>query len=122
MAELGSNVTIPCTYTYPHLYFTEDVQVYWKKLQKSTFDTKDNDKNAFVYHKNDSFVLEKYRGKTMLIGNKDNGNCSLVIQNVQDNDQDIYLRIIVKGQQYSFKKKRVTISVRGKNFRKALEV
>lgn len=112
-ATLGSDVTIPCSFTYPSEHYTKNIQVYWKKPQRSTFDTKDNDKNAFVFHTNDSFVLNKYRGKTQLIGDKANGNCSLKIRNIQDNEPNIYVRIIAQGDQYSFKKKFVSISVPG---------
>ncbi|XP_076594061.1 uncharacterized protein LOC143325061 [Chaetodon auriga] len=112
-ATLGSDVTIPCNFTYPPKYYTNNIQVYWKKPQTSTFDTKDNDRNAFVFHTNDSFVLNEYRGKTQLIGNTAEGNCSLTIKKIQDNEPNIYVRIVAQGERYSFKKKFVSISVPG---------
>lgn len=116
-ATLGSNVTIPCTFTYPLEHHTKNVEVYWKKPGKKLH-IKDKDPNPFVYHTNDTFVLEMYRGKTMLIGNKSNGNCSLKILNVMENEPEIYVRIAAKGQNYSFKAHSVSISVLGKNFSK----
>nr|XP_046255370.1 sialoadhesin-like isoform X1 [Scatophagus argus] len=113
-ATLGSNVVIPCSFTYPPEHRTENVQVFWKKPEKSKIDTEDkNDQNAFIFHKNDTFVLEKYKGKTKLIGNKDKGNCSLMIKDIQENEPNIYLRVIAKGDRYSFKKEFVSISVLG---------
>lgn len=106
---------VPCTFTYPPELYTEDVQVYWKKPGRSNFDTDDIDKNSFVFHTNDTFVLEKYRGKTKLIGNKDKGNCSLMIQGIKENEPNIYVRVIAKGDQYSFHLKFVSISLPGKN-------
>lgn len=117
-ATFGSNVTIACNFTYPLKYHTENVEVYWKKRVKPDFDINDADKNAFVFHTNDTFVLEKYRTKTKLIGDKTHGNCSLRIQNIVDNEPGIYVRVIGKGEKFSFKKDCVTISVSGKNFSK----
>lgn len=114
-AELDSDVIVPCTFTYPPEFYTEDVQVYWKKPGRSNLNTDDIDKNSFVFHTNDTFVLEKYRGKTKLIGNKDKGNCSLMIQGIKENEPNIYVRVIAKGDQYSFYLKFVSISLSGKN-------
>lgn len=114
-AELDSDVIVQCTFTYPPEFYTEDVQVYWKKPGRSNLNTDDIDKNSFVFHTNDTFVLEKYRGKTKLIGNKDKGNCSLMIQGIKENEPNIYVRVIAKGDQYSFYLKFVSISLSGKN-------
>ncbi|XP_034409174.1 uncharacterized protein LOC117745169 isoform X2 [Cyclopterus lumpus] len=110
---LGSNVTIGCTFTVPPKSRTESVQVYWKKPERSKFNTFDKDPNAYVFHPNDTFVLEKYRGKTKLIGNKSKGDCSLTIYNIKDNVPNIYVRVIAKGDNYSFKANFVSISVSG---------
>lgn len=114
-AELGSNVTIPCTFTYPTQYHTDKVQLYWKMPVKSTFKTYDKDPYAFVFHPNDTFVVEKYRGKTKLIhSGEDRGrNCSLKIVNIMDSEPNIYLRIIARNN-YSFRAKPVSIIVSGK--------
>lgn len=115
-AVRGSDVTIPCSFTYPSQYYTEDVKVYWKKNQRSEVKTDDLDVNAFVCHTNDTFVLEKYRGKTKLIGNKDKGNCTLVIQDIRENEPFIYVRVIASGNQNSFLKNSVRITLSGENF------
>lgn len=115
VAKPGTNVTIPCTFTYPPEHHTESVQVYWKKFEKSKFNTFDNDQNGFVYHTNYTFVLEKYRGKTTLIGNEAEGSCSLEIRNIMENEPKIYVRVIAKGDNYSFKNDFVSISLSGKN-------
>ncbi|KAG7476058.1 myelin-associated glycoprotein-like isoform X2 [Solea senegalensis] len=107
----GSNVIIPCTFTYPAKYYTKDVQVYWKKPGKRESNNKDRDINPFVFHTNDTFVLSKYRGKTKLIGNKNNGDCSLMIKNIVENERGLYMRVILKGQTYSFYKYPVSIYV-----------
>ncbi|XP_056300836.1 uncharacterized protein LOC130213334 [Pseudoliparis swirei] len=112
-ATLGSNVTIECSFTVPSKQRTESVQVYWKKPERSNFNTFDNDPNAFVFHPNDTLVLEKYRGKTKLIGNKSKGDCSLKICDITDNVPNIYVRVIAKGDNYSFKANSVSISVSG---------
>ncbi|TNN68305.1 Sialic acid-binding Ig-like lectin 12 [Liparis tanakae] len=110
-ATKGSNVTIKCTFTVPAAQSTPSVEVYWKKPERSKFKTFDNDRNAFVFHPNDTLVLEKYRGKTKLIGNKINGDCSLKICGITDNVQNIYVRVIAKGDNYSFRANSVSISV-----------
>ncbi|TNN02432.1 sialic acid-binding Ig-like lectin 10 [Takifugu flavidus] len=110
-APPGSNVTIPCVFTYPRQFYTNDVQVYWKRGERSQFTVNDQDKNAFVYHTNDTWVLKRYRGKTKIIGNKDKGNCSLMIQDVDQNDTNLYLRVIAKGNQYSFYRDSVSITL-----------
>lgn len=115
-ATLDSNVTIPCNFTYPEEFHTDNVKVYWKKINvKSIFNTHDNDQNAFVTHTNTTFVLEKYRNKTRLIGNETPKNCSLMILDIKENEQGIYVRIIAKDN-YSFNKNIVSIFVNGKNF------
>lgn len=111
VAKPGSNVIIPCVFTYPHQFYTNDVQVYWKIKEKSPVDFMDNDRNAFVYHTNDSLVLDRYRGKTSIIGIKDKGNCTLMIQDINQNETSLYLRVVAKGNQYSFLKKSVFITL-----------
>lgn len=110
-APPGSNVTILCDFTYPSEYYTKDVQVYWKRGERSQYAINDHDKNAFVYHTNDTWVLKRYRGKTKIIGNKDEGNCSLMIQGVDQDDTNLYLRVIANGNQYSFYSNSVSITL-----------
>ncbi|XP_060906804.1 uncharacterized protein LOC132984136 isoform X2 [Labrus mixtus] len=106
----GSSVTIDCTFKCPSTQCDGKVEVYWKKFQMSSFNTKDNDKYAFIYHKNDTYVLEKYRGRTEL-KNEGSGDCSLEIKNVTENDSELYVRIITPSEQYSFYNNKVAIRV-----------
>lgn len=117
---MGSDVTINCMFDYPTKEHTDNVQVYWKKRERSTFKISDNDKNAFVFHPNDTFVLEKYRGKTTLIGNPAEKNCSLLISGITENEPNIYVRVISKVDNYSFVKDFVSISLSGKSLSKTL--
>ncbi|XP_028435366.1 uncharacterized protein LOC114556573 isoform X1 [Perca flavescens] len=112
-ATLGSNVTIPCSFTFPSNIHTENVQVHWKKQGvKHNLSIIDKDLNAFVFHPNDTYVLEKYRGKTKLTGNKNKGDCTLKIFNISEYVPNIYVRVIAKDN-YSFWKNTVTILVSG---------
>ncbi|XP_026149259.1 sialic acid-binding Ig-like lectin 12 isoform X2 [Mastacembelus armatus] len=110
-ATLGSDVIIPCNFTYPRKYHTEDVKVYWKKPGNNSFLINDVDKNPFVFHTNETFLLEKYKSRTKLIGNKNEGNCSLKILNIRDSESKLYVRISAKGENYSFVKNFVSITV-----------
>uniref|UniRef100_A0A3B4WPT1 Immunoglobulin V-set domain-containing protein n=1 Tax=Seriola lalandi dorsalis TaxID=1841481 RepID=A0A3B4WPT1_SERLL len=102
-AELGSNVTILCSFSNPKEYDSDDVKVYWKTFGK-TIEINDKDKKAFVYHPNETFMLENYRGRTKLIGDIKKKNCSLQIQEISPNDEPtIYMRLSIK-ENYSFVK------------------
>lgn len=105
-ATLGSDVIIQCSFTFPSHLNPDNVKVYWRKPKEE----------EFVFHANDSKVLERYRGKTKLIGNKYQRNCSLMIQNIGEEDLQIYLRISVNGSQYSFKEHIVNITLSGEDF------
>ncbi|XP_053743366.1 uncharacterized protein LOC128771722 isoform X2 [Synchiropus splendidus] len=109
-AQLGLSVVVPCTFTVPPE--STDIKLFWKKSKtKNHFPHKDMDRNAFVYHPNNSFVMPKYRGKTSLLGQ--GNNCSLKIQNIQEIEPSIYLRITTKQDNYSFIKNNVFISIQG---------
>lgn len=106
---------VPCVFTYPPQFHTDDVQVYWKIVEKSQFVINDLDKNAFVYHTNDTWVMERYRGKTSVIGNKDKGNCTLMIRDVDHNETSLYLRVVAKDKRYSFRNKSVSVTLLREN-------
>lgn len=112
--EKGSDVNIRCQFSYPEKHHTQDVKVYWKTDGTSVCSKTDNDKKAFVFHPNQTCVLPEFRGRTKLIGNETSGDCSLQILNITMGGV-IYVRIIAKGDQYSFKKQKVSISLRGEN-------
>ncbi|KAI9532277.1 hypothetical protein NQZ68_033217 [Dissostichus eleginoides] len=111
-ATLGSNVTINCSFTYPLNKSSENVQVYWKKFERSNFTFKEN-LNEFVFHPDKKFVNEKYRGKTKLFGSVTQKSCSLWIFNFTDEKLKIYMRATGKGWMYSYRKYSVSISVSG---------
>ncbi|XP_035528122.1 uncharacterized protein LOC118335793 [Morone saxatilis] len=113
-ATVGSHVTIPCTFTHPYAGNTPNVQVYWKTLsEKFKYKTNDKDDFAFIFHTNETFVIEKYRGKTMLIGDKDKGNCSLKIKDIRFNEPRIYVRVVANNTRFSFKREFTNITVPG---------
>lgn len=120
-AKPGSNVIIPCVLP-PPTFYTDDVQVYWKIREKSPLVINELDKNAFVYHTNENLVLERYRGKASVIGNKDKGNCTLVIRDLNHNETSLCLRVVAKGQPYSFFGKPVSITLPHKNSSKSIKI
>lgn len=77
----------------------------------------DMDKNAFIYHTNESFVLPEYRNRTQLIADQSQGSCSMKIQNIRHDIHGLYVRIVVANEKYSFKRSLVSIFVQGKNFK-----
>ncbi|XP_063343433.1 uncharacterized protein LOC134637042 [Pelmatolapia mariae] len=115
-AQPGSTVTIQCNFSYPKENDTNNVAVFWKMLSvndKSNCSKMDKDKKAFVFNPNNDCVLEEYRGKTKLIGDRNKGNCSLQIANIPHSMQDIYVRIDVQKDKYSFIKDSVSFSING---------
>ncbi|XP_034029568.1 myelin-associated glycoprotein-like [Thalassophryne amazonica] len=112
-ATLGATVTIQCTFNYPHEQQTDKVQLYWKVPISRAFDTKVEVKHAFIYHPIDAYVLKQYRTKTKLIGDKTMKNCSLMIKNIKDDINQLYLRVTGKNDSYSFVKNNVSIRVYG---------
>lgn len=119
-AQPGSTVTIQCNFSYPKEISTNNVTVFWKMLSvddQSNCSNGDKDRMAFVFNPNNHCVLEKYRGKTKLIGDPNKGNCSLQITDITDIEQAIYVRIDVQKDKYSFIKDpvRVSFSINGQN-------
>ncbi|RVE62525.1 hypothetical protein OJAV_G00157790 [Oryzias javanicus] len=94
--EKGSNVTIHCLFSYPEKHHTPDVKVYWKTPGTSACSKTDNDREAFVFHPNETCVLPRFKGRTRLIGSEKSGNCSLQILNIEKGEF-MYVRIVAKG-------------------------
>ncbi|XP_076016877.1 uncharacterized protein LOC143008828 isoform X2 [Genypterus blacodes] len=107
-ATLHSDVNVPCTFDHSKNGSTE---FYWKIVGNISHHTFDLDTNAFIFHPNDSYVLEEYRGKTFLTGNQKAGNCSLLIRNINHDVHKMYLRANHNSQMYSFKQAEVNIHV-----------
>ncbi|XP_073341942.1 uncharacterized protein [Pagrus major] len=114
-ATLGKDVTIPCTFTYPSKYKTNNLTVYWKKKEPGKYHADPNDeqdKNPNIYHPNKEYVLEGYKERTKLIGDTKRNNCTLLIRNITGNENNIYVRILA-AHRYSLKNVTVSISVDG---------
>ncbi|XP_074539101.1 uncharacterized protein LOC141800460 [Halichoeres trimaculatus] len=106
----GSDLTIPCRFDCPSC--DGKVSVFWKRRIGNNSDGNDNKKNEFVYHENESLVMDRYRHKTGLVKDaKDVKNCTLRIQNVTLSDENIYVRLETEKNKYSFFKKTVSIFV-----------
>ncbi|XP_055019501.1 uncharacterized protein LOC129411759 isoform X4 [Boleophthalmus pectinirostris] len=60
----GSDVVIPCNFTYPSEHHSNDVKVFWKKNENKN---KGGDHNPFIFHPDSSQIIEKYRGRTSLV-------------------------------------------------------
>ncbi|KAL7832209.1 hypothetical protein AOLI_G00297570 [Acnodon oligacanthus] len=99
-----SNITINCTMKYPEPEeIKKNIQVFWKVKDKGTMNINSNDKNKFVYHPNDSFVMENFQRRTRLLGNINDSDCSLLIIHAQHTDVgQYYLRVETGSQEYSF--------------------
>lgn len=125
-AQPGSTVTIQCNFSYPKEISTNNVTVFWKTVtsDQSNCSNGDKDRNAFVFNPNNHCVLEKYRGKTKLIGDPNKGNCSLQITDITDIEQAIYVRIDVQKDKYSFIKDlvRVSFSINGQNLNQLFKI
>lgn len=110
LAMRGSEVIIHCRYQCPLLECNGTVLVHWKKRIGDSSDGRLKNQNEFVYHEKKEQVAERYRNKTQLLKNGTK-NCSLKIQNVTDNDQDLYVRLETQKHPYSFYNDTVSISV-----------
>ncbi|XP_051921510.1 sialoadhesin-like [Hippocampus zosterae] len=111
-AVKGQSVTVPCTFSYPPMYHTENLGLFWKLFQRSAFKTYDLDTNAFIYHPNSTFVVTRYQGKTSLIARKNGRSCTLKIKNLMDSKLVIYFRIVAK-KSFSFYNQSVMITTSG---------
>lgn len=110
--SFDTNVVIPCRFSYPPKYRSNDVQVFWKKDVTKKKSRDREARNPFIFHPDPSKVMESYRGRTALVGNVNDGNCSLQINKTRNDESDLYLRVHV-GENYSFYNSLVSISVTG---------
>ncbi|KAG9334863.1 hypothetical protein JZ751_006340 [Albula glossodonta] len=104
-ALLGSCVVVPCKFSYP-----EDVKVPSSGMM-GMWHT--DSFSEFIYHKDSSKVIEKFTGRTQLIGDVTNKNCSLRINHLQKGDTGPFaFRIVIEGpNKYSYFKSMVTLDV-----------
>ncbi|XP_041726793.2 uncharacterized protein LOC121556973 [Coregonus clupeaformis] len=112
--NMEDDVTIPCNVTYPTSPSKKPIQAYWKRLGPTELNITDNDKNEFLYHPNNTFVIKSFQTRTMLIGNVSKGNCSLEIKRIQNGDMGpFYFRIATGANNFSFIKELVYINISG---------
>lgn len=116
LTKMGEDVTIPCNVTYPPSPSKEPILAYWKRLGKTKLTINDNDKNEFLYHPNNTFVIKSFQNRTNLTGNVTKGNCSLNIKGIEEGDMGnfYYLRIATGANNFSFINQLVSIQISGK--------
>ncbi|XP_061572558.1 sialic acid-binding Ig-like lectin 13 isoform X2 [Cololabis saira] len=101
---LGSCVVIPCSFNYPDPQKTHpEFTGIWV-----------NDADGYIFHPQGSPMLQQYRGRTKLVGNIRDKNCSLKIERLQESDSgSFFFRIEIKDyNSFSYKDQKVTISVK----------
>uniref|UniRef100_A0A3Q1I544 Ig-like domain-containing protein n=1 Tax=Anabas testudineus TaxID=64144 RepID=A0A3Q1I544_ANATE len=81
-ALVSSCIVIPCTFTYPENNLPRS------KL-RGIWHLK-SDKNQRVYHEDNTRVLENFRGRTKLLGNLGQNNCTLEITEIEDHGNGPY--------------------------------
>ncbi|XP_037836358.1 sialic acid-binding Ig-like lectin 5 isoform X2 [Kryptolebias marmoratus] len=72
------------------------------------------DKNGYIFHPQESQILQEYRTRTKLLGDAANKNCSLLIDSLRPNDTGpFWFRIEIKDyDSFSYLNTKVSISVK----------
>ncbi|KAM9310677.1 myelin-associated glycoprotein [Pholidichthys leucotaenia] len=98
---LGSCVVIPCSYNHPSRGFTKLRGIWYHETDK------------IIYHQETSRINQQYRGRTNLLGDLGQNNCSLKIDRLNPSDTGpFYFRIeIEQHDSYSYKEKKISISI-----------
>uniref|UniRef100_A0AAZ3SIG0 Ig-like domain-containing protein n=1 Tax=Oncorhynchus tshawytscha TaxID=74940 RepID=A0AAZ3SIG0_ONCTS len=100
----GSCIVIPCSFNYPEpkIKPSEFTGIWFK------------DTSEVIYHPDSSNVITDYRGRTELVGNLRQKNCSLRIDPLHSSDKGPFtFRIEIKDyNKASYKYDRVSIAVR----------
>lgn len=77
-ALVTSCVVVPCSFTHPHENLSSSrLKGIWHLLNKQ---------KEYVYYEDESQILEKFRGRTQLLGQLGQNNCTLKIIDVKDHD------------------------------------
>uniref|UniRef100_A0A3B5KZ39 Ig-like domain-containing protein n=1 Tax=Xiphophorus couchianus TaxID=32473 RepID=A0A3B5KZ39_9TELE len=77
-ALVGSCVVLPCTVSHPGTYLsTSRLRGIWHRKDKS---------NEIFYHEDSTKILDSFKGRTRLLGNLGQNNCTLEIIQVKDHD------------------------------------
>ncbi|XP_036420076.1 uncharacterized protein LOC118803699 isoform X2 [Colossoma macropomum] len=108
-----TNITIKCKVTYPDPEAAKrNIQAFWKTKDKGKMSINNNDKNMFIFHPNDSFVIESFQRRTQLLGNISNHDCSLLIIRARSTDVgQYYFRVETGSDNYSFVQKNEIIHI-----------
>ncbi|XP_026227509.1 myelin-associated glycoprotein-like [Anabas testudineus] len=99
----GSCVVIPCSYNYPEpgKQITGYTGIWYTKA------------DDVIYHKDNNQIKQEYKGRTELVGDITQKNCSLKIDPLRQSDRGpFYFRIELGGyDQYSYRNNEVSITV-----------
>ncbi|XP_026227497.1 B-cell receptor CD22-like isoform X2 [Anabas testudineus] len=99
----GSCVVIPCSYNYPESgkQITGYTGIWYKVIED------------VIYHKDNNQIKQEYKGRTELVGDITQKNCSLKIDPLRQSDRGpFYFRIELGGyNRYSYRNNEVSITV-----------
>ncbi|XP_058655180.1 Schwann cell myelin protein-like isoform X2 [Onychostoma macrolepis] len=96
-----SCVVIPCSFKMKEEYLTR-LQVLWV-----------TEKGGYMFHTNPSNILYNFKGHTRLLGNPDEQNCTVEMDNVQTHDNGPFcFRAERENERYSFNNSCVFIIMR----------
>ncbi|XP_026227499.1 sialoadhesin-like isoform X2 [Anabas testudineus] len=99
----GSCVVIPCSYNYPEpgKQITGYTGIWYKVIED------------VIYHKDNNQIKQEYKGRTELVGDITQKNCSLKIYSLRQSDRaPFYFRIELGGyDQHSYRNNEVSITV-----------
>ncbi|MEQ2263584.1 hypothetical protein XENORESO_010052, partial [Xenotaenia resolanae] len=77
-ALVGSCVVLPCTFTHPASFLSNSrLRGIWHRKDKS---------EEIFYHDDHTKILDSFKGRTKLLGNLGENNCTLEIIEVKDHD------------------------------------
>ncbi len=103
----GSCVVIPCTFSYPAngRTYTEFTGIWYTENYESK-----------VYHTDTSEISDTFKGRTSLIGDLHQNDCSLKISSLSSGDTGPFMfRIEIKDlDKYTYVQNTVSITVKGK--------
>lgn len=96
-----SCVVIPCTFQYPE--DTSHIRGMWSKKT-----------GGIIFHKGQSRVLDHFKGRTKMLGNLRDGNCTLEIDNIKSFDNGPFcFHAERENDKYRFNNSCVFIVMRG---------
>ncbi|XP_076833012.1 myelin-associated glycoprotein-like isoform X2 [Brachyhypopomus gauderio] len=104
-ALVKSCVVVPCTYNYPGTSLPSS--------RKRAIWHKKGNREEYIYHEDSISVADNFKGRTKLLGNLGQKNCTLEIDEVRDHDNGPFcFRIEIPDlDKFSFVEQCVTISM-----------